>query len=33
MAKEYGSKDGSKKGRKEGGKGRNKTDKCRHPKK
>ena len=28
----YGRKDGSQKGRKSGGKGRNRTSKCRHPK-
>ena len=28
----YGKKDGSKRGLKSGGKGRNKTDNCRHPK-
>jgi len=29
----YGKKDGQQKGRKEGGKGRNRTDECRHPEK
>jgi len=29
----YGLKDGSRKGFKQGGKGRNRTKKCRHPKK
>lgn len=29
----YGNKDGSKTGSKEGGRGRNKTSTCRHPKK
>ena len=28
----YGKKDGSAKGRKENGRGRNRTDNCRHPK-
>jgi len=27
----YGKKDGSSKGKKEGGRGRNRTDNCRHP--
>ena len=27
----YGKKDGSQKGRKQGGRGRNRTDNCRHP--
>jgi len=31
--KGYGLKDGSKKGRKAGGRGRNRTSNCRHPKK
>jgi len=29
---EYGKKDGSQKGLKKGGRGRNKTSECRHPK-
>jgi len=29
----YGKKDGSGKGRSEGGRGRNRTDNCRHPEK
>jgi len=28
----YGSKDGSQRGRKKGGRGRNRTSTCRHPK-
>ena len=28
----YGTKDGSQKGRREGGRGRNRTTTCRHPK-
>ena len=32
MAKIFGKKDGSQKGRKNGGRGRNKTSECRHPK-
>ena len=28
---EYGKKDGSQKGSKQGGRGRNKTNNCRHP--
>jgi len=31
--KGYGKKDGSRKGMKKGGRGRNQTSKCRHPKK
>jgi len=31
MKKKYGTKDGSQKGRKSGGRGRNRTTKCRHP--
>ena len=29
----YGKKDGSRRGRRSGGRGRNQTDNCRHPKK
>ena len=31
VRKGFGSKDGSQKGRKAGGRGRNRTTKCRHP--
>ena len=30
--KEYGKKDGSRRGRQQGGRGKNQTDECRHPK-
>jgi len=32
MTTKYGSKDGSQRGRKSGGRGRNQTSSCRHPK-
>ncbi len=33
VKRKFGNKDGRKTGQKAGGRGRNKTDKCRHPKK